>query len=188
MTSCRTTNKTFFILLHSKKTALKLTFKANGNITLIRDRLTWLWNWNFSNFVVMKLTLAEKLKKSAKKKQNSMGSRKKKKRLQFLSLLLWTTFCPQFHPILRCKPTISNFTLQVDFSVTLQGSHFSRHCIISDEWYKYKELPDELMEPSYSHPFFSCRMKMLGSSDGFILFNKFGVDFVPSCELLYPNM
>ena len=58
------------------------------------------------------------------------------------------------------------------------------HC----EGYDYEEFPNEIMEAPLSEPFFSRRMKMLSRPDGFMMYNKLGVDFFSTSELLYPNM
>ena len=58
------------------------------------------------------------------------------------------------------------------------------HC----DGYDYEEFPDEIMEAPLSGPFFTRRRKMLGRSDGFMLYGKLGVDFFSTSELLYPNM
>ena len=58
------------------------------------------------------------------------------------------------------------------------------HC----EGYDYEEIPDETMEAPLSLPFFTRRMKMLSTPDGFMLYGKLGVDFFSTSELLYPNM
>ena len=44
------------------------------------------------------------------------------------------------------------------------------------------------MEAPLSEPFFTRRMKMLSRPDGFMLYEKLGVDFFSTSELLYPNM
>ena len=54
------------------------------------------------------------------------------------------------------------------------------HC----EGYDYEEFPDEIMEAPLSEPFFTRRMKMLSTPDGFMLYGKLGVDFFSTSELL----
>ena len=44
------------------------------------------------------------------------------------------------------------------------------------------------METPLSEPFFTSRMKMLSTPDGFMLFGILGVDIFSASELLYPNM
>ena len=44
------------------------------------------------------------------------------------------------------------------------------------------------METLLSEPFFTRRMKMLSSRDGFMLYGKLRVDFFSTSELLYPNI
>ena len=58
------------------------------------------------------------------------------------------------------------------------------HC----EGYDYEEIPDEIMEAPLSEPFFTRRMKMLSRPDGFMLYDKLGVGFFSTSELLHPNM
>ena len=58
------------------------------------------------------------------------------------------------------------------------------HC----EGYDYEEFPDEIMEAPLSEPFFTRRTKMLSRPDGFMLYDKLGVDFFSNSEMLYPNM
>ena len=57
------------------------------------------------------------------------------------------------------------------------------HC----EGYDYEEFPDEHMEAPLSELFFT-RMKLLSRPDGFMLYDKVGVDFFSTSDLLYPNM
>ena len=58
------------------------------------------------------------------------------------------------------------------------------HC----EGYDYEEFPDEILEAPLSEPFFTRRMNMLSTPDGFMLYGKLGVDLFSTSELLYPNM
>ena len=54
------------------------------------------------------------------------------------------------------------------------------HC----QGYDYEEDPENLVEG----PFFTRRMKLYSSFDGFMLYGKLGIDFLTTFELLYPNM
>ena len=58
------------------------------------------------------------------------------------------------------------------------------HC----EGYDYEEFPDEIMEALSSEPIFTRRMKLLSRPDGSMLYDKLGVDFFSTSELLYPNL
>ena len=44
------------------------------------------------------------------------------------------------------------------------------------------------MEAPLSEPFFTRRMKPLSRHDGFMLYDKMGVDFFSTSELLYRNL
>ena len=46
----------------------------------------------------------------------------------------------------------------------------------------------EIMESLLSEPFFTKRMKTLSGPDGFMLYDKLGVDIFSTSELLYPSM
>ena len=54
------------------------------------------------------------------------------------------------------------------------------HCGV----YDYEEFPEEIMEASLSEPFFTRRLKMLSRLDGFMLYDKLGVDFFSTSHLL----
>ena len=58
------------------------------------------------------------------------------------------------------------------------------HC----EEYDYEHFPDEIMQAPLSEPFCIRRRSIFNRPDGFIVYIKFGVDFEPTSELLYPNM
>ena len=47
---------------------------------------------------------------------------------------------------------------------------------------------DDIQDSPLSHPFFSRRLKMLLTSDGFSLYRELGVDFFTTSGLLDPNM
>ena len=57
------------------------------------------------------------------------------------------------------------------------------HC----EGYDYEQDPVDISDPSPDH-FFTRRMKLLSRPDGFMLYDKLGIEFFSTCELLYPNM
>ena len=50
------------------------------------------------------------------------------------------------------------------------------------------EFPDEILEQLLSEPFFTRRMEMLSRQGVFMLYDKLGVDFLTTSELLYPNV
>ena len=54
------------------------------------------------------------------------------------------------------------------------------HC----EGYEYEEDPENLLEG----PFFFRRMNLYSRPDGFMLYGKLGIDFLPTSEILYPNL
>ena len=58
------------------------------------------------------------------------------------------------------------------------------HC----EGYDYEECPDEFMVAPVSEPVFTRKMKKNSRPDGFMLYDKLGVDLFSTSELLYPNM
>ena len=60
--------------------------------------------------------------------------------------------------------------------------------VLRSDGYDYEELPDEVMKAPLSEPFFTRRMKVLGRSDGFMLYGKLGFDFFSTSEFLYPKM
>ena len=58
------------------------------------------------------------------------------------------------------------------------------HC----EGYDYEQFLVEIMEAPLSEPFFTRRMKILSTADGFMLYGKLRLDFFFTSESLYPNM
>ena len=50
--------------------------------------------------------------------------------------------------------------------------------------YDYEEDPENLREG----PFFTRRMKLYSTPDGFMLYGMLGIDFLTTSEILYPNM
>ena len=57
------------------------------------------------------------------------------------------------------------------------------HC----EGYDYEQYPEDISNP-LPDPFFTRRTKLLSRPDGFMLYDKLGIDFFSTSELLYPNM
>ena len=57
------------------------------------------------------------------------------------------------------------------------------HCKGDD----YEEDPAEITNP-LPGPFFTRRMKLLSKPDGFMLYDKSGVDFFSTSDLLYPDI
>ena len=57
------------------------------------------------------------------------------------------------------------------------------HC----EGYDYEQDPEDIANP-LPDLFFTRRMKLLSSPEGFIMYGKLGIDFFSTSELLYPNM
>ena len=54
--------------------------------------------------------------------------------------------------------------------------------------YDFEEFPDQFMEAPLFEPFSTRRMKLLGISDGFMLYGKLVVDFFSISKFLYPNI
>ena len=57
--------------------------------------------------------------------------------------------------------------------------------VLHSEGYDYEQDPEDISKPD---PFFTRRMKLLSRPDCFMLYGKFGNDFFPTFELLYPKM
>ena len=55
--------------------------------------------------------------------------------------------------------------------------------VLHFEVYDYEEDPENLVEG----PFFTRRIKLYSRLDGFMLYDKLGIDFLTTSELLYPN-
>ena len=77
------------------------------------------------------------------------------------------------------KSDISN-----NFKVAIFENKGVLHCTVND----YEEFPDEITEALLCEHFFNRRMKMLSKTDGFMLYDKLGVNFFSASELLNPNM
>ena len=60
--------------------------------------------------------------------------------------------------------------------------------ILPCQGYDYEELADKILEMPLSEPFFTRRMRMLSTPDGFIMYGKLGVDSFSTSELLYLYM
>ena len=73
-------------------------------------------------------------------------------------------------------------------SNNFKGAIFEYKGVLHCEGYDYEEFPDEILEAPLSEPFVTRRMKMLSRPEGFLLYEKLGVDFFSNSELLYPNM
>ena len=69
-----------------------------------------------SKVVVTKPTIPKKQKRNTKKTLKGMRKRwrRNNRRFQFLLLLMQTTFCTQFFPMLRCTSTTSKFITLTD--------------------------------------------------------------------------
>ena len=80
------------------------------------------------------------------------------------------------------------FAHKFHISNNFKGANSEYKRVLHFEGYDYEELPDEIMEASLSEPFFTRRMKILSTPDGFMLYGKLGVEFFSTSELLYPNM
>ena len=57
------------------------------------------------------------------------------------------------------------------------------HC----QGYDYEQDPEDIKNP-LPDPFFTRRMRLLSTPDGFMLYGKLGIDFFSTSELLDPNM
>ena len=51
-----------------------------------------------------------------------------------------------------------------------------------------QKIPVEIMEAPLSEPFFTRRIKIFSRSDGFVLYGKWGIHFLYTSDMLYPNM
>ena len=95
-------------------------------------------------------------------------------------------------PMLKC--TISKFTTLMDclhkcyISNNFKGANCEYKGVLHCMEYDYEKFPDEIMEAPLSEPSFTRRMKLLSRPDGFMLYNKWGIDFFSACEMLYPNV
>ena len=56
--------------------------------------------------------------------------------------------------------------------------------VLHYEGYDYEEDPENLLKG----PFFTRRMKLYSTPEGFLLYGKLGIDFLKTSEVLYPNM
>ena len=64
-------------------------------------------------------------------------------------------------------------------SNNFKGSISEYKGVLHCEGYDYEEFLDEIMEAPFCEPFFTRRMKMPSTPDGFMLFGILGVDFFP---------
>ena len=125
-----------------------------------------------------------------RKRRLLKGSR----RLQFLSLLIQTTFCTQFFPTLRCMPTTCNFTIRMSsvhesyFTNNFMGTISGEKRVLNCEVYDYEEFSDEILETLLSELFFTRRMKVLSRPEGFMLYGNLGVYFFATSAMKFPNM
>ena len=108
------------------------------------------------------------------------------KKHQFLSLLMYTTFCSPFFS--NVEVYISNQQIY-----NSNGLYVHKSCISNNftgaiseykvsfdcEGYDYEGFPDKIMEALLSEPFFTRRMKMLSRPDGFMLYGKLRLTFSP---------
>ena len=76
------------------------------------------------------------------------------------------------------------FYISKNFKGAISENKGILHC----EGYNQGKFPDEIMEALLSELFFTRRMKMLSRPDGFMFYEKLGVDFFSTSELFYPNM
>ena len=96
--------------------------------------------------------------------------------------------------MLKCTLTISRFTIPMDsmhtsltFQTTLRQPSLNTRGFLHCEGYDYEQDPEDISNP-LPDPFFTRRMKLLNSHDGFMLYGKLGIDFFSTSELLYQNM
>ena len=59
--------------------------------------------------------------------------------------------------------------------------------VLPCEVYDYEQDPEDIGNP-LPGPFLTSRMKLLSRPDDFMLYDKKGIDFFSTCELLYPHM
>ena len=70
----------------------------------------------------------------------------------------------------------------------LQGAISEYRGVLHGEGYNYEEHFEEILDAPLSEPFFTRRMEMLSTPDGFMLYGKLRADFFSTSESLYPNM
>ena len=71
-----------------------------------------------------------------------------------------------------------------NFKRTIAENTTVLHC----DLYGYEECLDEIVDVWLSEPFSTRRMKKFGRPDGFMLYEKLGVEFLSTFGLLYPNI
>ena len=70
-------------------------------------------------------------------------------------------------------------------SLTFQST--LREPSLNTSKFRIEQDPEDITNPQ-PDPFSTRRMKLLSTREGFILYGKWGIDFVSTSELLYPNM
>ena len=118
-----------------------------------------------------------------------MNQCKRKKRLQFFSLLVLTTKYNHFFPMLRFTSTFSNFsnfTIQMDSMRTTltfpttpkEPSLITRSCCTSRVT-TMKNFKMKFFKRFCLNPFFTRQKKMLSRTDAFMLYGKLGFTSSP---------
>ena len=72
-------------------------------------------------------------------------------------------------------------------SNNFKAAIFEYKGILHCEGYDYEQDPEDISNP-LPDPFFTRRLKLLSTPDGFMLYGKLGIVFFSTSELLYPNM
>ena len=73
------------------------------------------------------------------------------------------------------------------FPTTLRVAISEHKVFLYYEVYDFEANPDDIQDSPVTDPIFSKRLKILLRSDGLTLYEKMGVDFFTTFELLYPN-
>ena len=166
--------------------------QKNRNQNVDCGQAFWLWNWILTKNVVTKFTLPKKLMKNTRKKRKTLQQlSKKQKTIQFLSLLMYTAFCFQFFPLMRCKSTNSSFTplkecMCTNLTFPTTSTDPSLNTMEFCKGYNYQKCPVENMDATLSETFFIGRIKLLSRPDVFMLvgMKKLVVDFFPTAKSL----
>ena len=144
----------------------------------------------------MKNTTPKHLRTSTKKTQKQMRKRNwRRKILEFLSLVTYTTFCTQIFSKVEAyinKQQIYNsnglYAHNSYISNNFKGAISEQERVLDCQGYDYEKDSDEIMEALLSEPFLSKRVNMLSRPAGFILPGKLDVDLLSTSELLNPNI
>ena len=142
-----------------------------------------------SEIVVGKSTMSNKWKRSTKERQKWFRKRWRRKKLQFHSLLSWTTFHMQNFPLLRWYKQSTNLKIiWTLWSQVLYIQEFQRIHLWIQRCLTIRDLPVAIMEALLSEIFpqgdWNCLVDPMASC----CLEKLCVDFFSTFELLYQNI